>query len=225
MKTDRQLGIILALAGGLVLASVAALLNASTPTASVSSVAEEFETYSILPTLQKYSAYQGHITMIVTDMFGNIKEYREMDNNIVDEGKDCVSDLVFETNDASCDNQTKFTNVVVSNCDAAGSGDATNSNCADTTPDTVTGFDDTEDAEQGDECNAGTVTYTDATNVVRVQAVFTEAEITGESPLRESGIVNACAAGNELFAIQSFADINLATNDQLTVNWDITLTG
>ena len=222
MNTDRQLGVILALAGGLVLAGIAALLNTS---ASMNSINEELETYSVQPTIQKHSAYQGHITMIVADQFGNIKEYREMDNNIVDEGKDCVSDLVFETNDASCDNQTKFTNVVVSNCDAAGSGDATNASCADTTPDTVTAFDDTEDTEQGDQCNAGTVTYTDATNVVRVQAVFTEAQITGESPLKESGIVNACGAANELFAIQSFADINLSTNDQLTVNWDITLTG
>ena len=224
MNANSQLGIIMALAGGLVLASVVAFLNTS---ANVSMTLDDGDSDSAIHanSIQNPSTYKGHITMIVTDQFGSIKEYREMDNNIVDEGKDCVSDLVFETNDASCDNQPKFTNVVVSNCDGAGTGDATNGVCADTTPDTVTTFDDVEDTEQGDQCNAGTITYTDATNVVRVSAVITEAQITGESPLRESGIVNACAAGNELFAIQSFADINLSTNDQLTVNWDITLTG
>ena len=222
MNTNSQLAVIIGLAATVVFAGAITVLL-TLPTNNVITDSD-LKTNAVIPAHP--AIWKGHITFLVTDQLGNINDYREIDNNIVDLGHDCVSDLVFETNDASCDNQPKFTSIGITNCDGTtgANNDASATTCLATTDETLTGMDNAT-SQSGDVCGAATVTYTDATNVVRLSRTFAGTDTGFQSPVRESGIFNACAAGFEMFSIQSFADVNVASSDNLTVNWDITLSG
>ena len=48
--------------------------------------------------------YLGHVTAVVYDSNGNIKSYFQTDNKVVNSGRNCASDLVFDTGiDTDCE--------------------------------------------------------------------------------------------------------------------------
>ncbi|MFQ5970303.1 MAG: hypothetical protein ACE5J2_07415 [Nitrososphaerales archaeon] len=212
MEKYSQLTVILAIVAGLVLATPATLNQSFAYTASAE------------------KKMLGHFTLVVKDEFGNIKDYLEFDNTITDEGDGCVGNLVFGGSGAACAGGVVDA-IGVSDCDAAGTGDANNADCA-VIGDTTTQFDDTA-ADIGDHCDdAGEVTktYTDritdgtAANV-EVEATFDNTELTFPYTAKEAGILNGCLAGDQLFAIKAFANVSLSGSDTLTVKYKVSFTG
>jgi hypothetical protein len=174
----------------------------------------------------------GHFTLVVKDDYGNIRDYIEVDNTITDEGDGCIGNLAFAATGASCSGGV-IDAISVSNCDAAGSGDSGNADCA-TIADTTTQFDDTENADVGDECDTTgeggfSSTYTARVGAtpakVRITSTFDTAEIDSDGLVKQAGILNGCAAGDQLFAIKAFATVTLAGSDTLTVNYDVSFSG
>ena len=208
----KQLGMIIVFAGGLMLSNTAILNEAYAYTSSASGTKTMF----------------GHFTLVVKDEFGNIKDYIEFDNTITDEGDGCIGNLVFGATGATCTGGVMDA-VAVSDCDAAGTTDPGNTDCA-VIADTTTTFDDLDDADIGDSCkDAGSVTktYTASTgnNSVRMSAQFATADVDASGEVKEAGILNGCIAGDEVFAMKAFGTVTLTGSDTLTVNYDITFAG
>lgn len=224
MNRYPQLTVIMALVGGLVLANPS-IFN---------------ESFAYTSTASTEQTLLGHFTLIVKDEFGNIKDYREFDNHIVDQGDQCIANLIFTgTVGATCAGGT-FNEIGVSDCDdATVTNDSThtptagNATC-DLITDTTSTFDEavaggppTRDAV-GDYCEiVASNTYTTGPNKVRASTTITEAEITPPPPniVREAAILNSCTADEQMLAIQSFADVTLNAGDSLTINYDISFSG
>jgi len=169
------------------------------------------------------ASMMGHMEIIHTDEFGNILSYQQTDNAIVSDGRNCTASALF--------------------------GHAANPTCTDTTPGPYNivgignGTDLTTSTLQTDltgeitdnnmERKAGTVSMvSDASGttadpaVSRVSAVFTW--LGGSTnTVDKSGLFNSTTvAGDSVFAMKQFpSDVTMNTNDQLTVNWDITIDG
>ena len=158
----------------------------------------------------------GHITLIVTDENGNIKDYVQTDNLVVDEGIDTMGDLVFpdiDLNGNGTDGKFDWIGIGTGGATVAAAGD---------------------DGEQTviSTCNRvqdATVTGTSAVSgeiTVTVDASFSGSSCAGaidEAILANSGTGAAANAG-ETLARQVFSDVNVGSSDTLTVSWEITLT-
>ncbi|MBS3926039.1 MAG: hypothetical protein KGZ34_05045 [Nitrosarchaeum sp.] len=166
------------------------------------------------------SGVLGHITLIVADSDGNIKNYVQTDNLVTDVGKDCIVERTFGTTVAGCTDGATFNNIGL----GTGTGQtATSSNVA--TP-------------LGAGCvrvAASTNTETGtATETVTIKAIFggstsTGADVTNaacQATITEAGLFNsATAATGEMFSYQSFTGVAIGASDTLSVQWDIAFSG
>jgi hypothetical protein len=173
----------------------------------------------------------GHVTTILTDSQGIVKEYRQSDNVITNVGENCVAKLLFQddgtgaglgsgTGTSACTGslnepwsviaigtsttKANGTNVVLGS-ELAGSG---------LTRAKATSYTWTN--------SSGTAGNSAATVVLA--KTFTN---TGSSvQVAESGLFNSTtAAGSGLFARQNFTAIGLGNGDSLTVQWTINIGG
>ncbi|MEM2759880.1 MAG: hypothetical protein QXU32_00035 [Nitrososphaerales archaeon] len=141
---------------------------------------------------------KGHVTLVLLDEFGNVKDYRQFDNLVVNTGFEEVAKLAFATGSS-----TKFDFIAV------GSG-STAPAAGDTALQT----------QVGNRKQDSTPTYNSGTKKVTIDVTFNAGESTGT--IRESGLFNA-STGGQMFARQTFSDINKGASDSLTVTWEITL--
>lgn len=141
---------------------------------------------------------KGHVTLVLSDEFGNVKDYREIDNLVVDTGFEEVAKLAFATGSS-----TKFDYIAV------GSG-STAPTAGDTALETQL------DSRKQDT----TPSYDSGTKKITIDVTFAAGESTGT--IRESGVFNA-SSGGQMFSRQTFAEINKGASDSLTITWEITL--
>ena len=158
----------------------------------------------------------GHIQLILTGSDGNVKQYVQTDNLIVDEGMDTMIDLMFpdtNLNGNSTDNKFKYIGIGTGNTGAAAGniGEETLiSGCNRIADGAVTGS----SAISGESTGTVDAQFSGATcasTTVR------------EAVLTNSG-TDAAANAGELLARQTFTAINLGASDTLTVTWNITVT-
>ena len=166
----------------------------------------------------------GHITLVLKDSDGSIKQYVQTDNVITHEGLDCLIEQIFgDAPDATgCADTTAFDTIAI--------GEGTDQGI------TATGL----GVVMGAGCNAaspavGVAPVADAgtgTQKVTITAVFgggtagsgniDNSICTGT--ITEAGLFNvgdATVAPTNIFAYQFFTGIALASADTLTVTWDI----
>lgn len=158
----------------------------------------------------------GHITLVQKDEFGNIINYVQTDNLVVDQGLDTAGDLVFpdiNLNGNSTDNKFEWIGI--------GSGN-TAASATDTQEETLISgcvrLDDT--TVTGTSAVSGEITATVSVQFSGAQCANTSIS---EAVLTNSGS-GASAGAGELLARQTFTDINLGSGDTLTITWDITIT-
>ena len=167
----------------------------------------------------------GHIEIIHKDDQGNIKSYQQTDNAIVNDGRNCVAMLLFGPN-IGCDAGSatglgKYTVIGLGN---------TTSLAGSTTIKALP----TEINDNGITRTTGTLgTFTNATAngasaTQRISATFTWNGGTTNTVLA-AGLFNSTSttlAEYETFALKNFPNsVVLSTGDQLTVNWDISISG
>jgi hypothetical protein len=167
----------------------------------------------------------GHVTTIATDANGHIKAYRQTDNVVVNNGKDCVTKLLFggsttrgAAGTGTCTGllNAPFTAIAVGNRSGTTTVATTNSSL-------------THEANgNGLSRQVGTVTYTNATgtasSITVIQTTF--GPLTGLSSggtqVTESGLFNSTTVNaGGMFAHQAISSIALNTGDSLTIKWTI----
>ena len=176
----------------------------------------------------------GHVTTIVTDANGDIKAYRQTDNFVVNNGKDCVTKAMFggaSTGGRSAGTATAgifcvgavthpFNVIAVGNGTGAVSPATTDFRLAKEAGGGATGL-----ARQ-----QGAITYTNATgsasSTVLIQATF--GPLSGQraagTQVTESGLFNDTADNSTtggMFAHQGISSIALNNGDSLTIKWTI----
>ncbi|MDE1830034.1 MAG: hypothetical protein KGI25_06910 [Thaumarchaeota archaeon] len=176
----------------------------------------------------------GHITLVVKDPLGHIKEYRQTDNLVTNAGTDCTGSVLFgATHFGACGSSpTTFTNIGLSTSNLESAAVTDTSLASELTS-----------AGWGSSCgllraNAGSVSYTTtgstSTGVtnpntnVQISRTFTASPsptCTGTYPvsLNSAGLFDAASAG-DMFAEHAFGNaVSLNSGDSLTVTWSITL--
>lgn len=178
----------------------------------------------------------GHVTTIVNDAAGNIKEYRQSDNIIVNGGENCVLKMLFHhgggetAGETVCvgQNTDGFRYIQIGN----GTQTAVAIDYKLANPHNATSFGSTSSLN----VKAGTPTWTNSTGVLNqaggsqarvvLSATFTNDKPSGTVTVAESGLFNGTAHdSNALFARQTFSAITLNANDSLTVQWTINIGG
>ena len=158
----------------------------------------------------------GHVTMTVTDADGNVVDYVQSDNLVVDAGLDSMADLVFPNtmnlNGNATDNVFQYIGI--------GTG-TTAADATDTAEETlISGCSRVLDSSvTGTSGVSGEITAT-------VDASFAGSECAGaitEAVLTNSGTGSSAGAG-EILARQVFSPVNVGSSDTLTVSWAVTFT-
>jgi len=170
--------------------------------------------------------FRGHMEIIQTNADGNIIKYLQTDNAILSKGENCVALDLFGapaggTGATSCPaDPGTFTDIGLQELSLGAPGQDILA-----LPTEIT-------SGLGLDRTAGTVTsQTTAagaagTNVARISNTFTYTGGPAQG-VAAAGLFNQTAlAGSAIFAAKDFPSaVTLNTNDQLTVNWDITTSG
>lgn len=220
MKTDKRtlfLGVALVIVAGLFTANVSGLMSVkATP---------------IAKTMGANGAYMtGHVTTILTDSDGNVKQYRQSDNVITNNGENCVSKLLFQAAGGSGLGSGTGTSVCTGALSHAwdiiavgtGTGKANGTDYVLGTELTTNGF---------QRAAATTKTFTNssgsgATSSAQVVLAKTFTNTGTSVQVAESGLFNNTSANtNGMFARQNFTAITVANGDSLTVQWTINIGG
>lgn len=164
----------------------------------------------------------GHITLIAYDPYGNIKQYVQTDNLVVDQGEACALRAV--TGSTSTPTDCGGTSVGSFNVIALGTGTvAANAN------DIALGAETTDSGLARTAATGNTVTN-DPDGITGAKATltktFTRGAIGGTTAVAEAGIFNSTGTTSDaLLARQQFTAISLGNNDQLAITWDIIFDG
>jgi hypothetical protein len=210
--TTLMLGVALAVVAGLFSSTIFGLAGTKTDTQTNPSAA---------------AMMTGHVETIITDAAGNVREYRQSDNLIVNNGENCVILMLFGANggDSTGDGTNTcgqinagFRVIAIGNgTTAAANGDldleaeSTDAGMARKTATTITLTNST--AASG---------ISQATAVL--EATFTNPN--GPNPISESGLFNSTnTAADGLFARQVFTAVSLNNGDSLTVRWTVNIGG
>jgi len=149
--------------------------------------------------------YLGHVTAVVYDSNGNIKSYFQTDNKVVNSGRNCASDLVFDTGiDTDCEFVDRMaigkatTSVFATDTDL---GDKTsNGNEGPLIPTSTT---------VGKKGNDALLTYTNTFEIKLADSPLT---------IAETGLFDV---NNNMFARSDLGPIPVTTGDKITVAWNV----
>ncbi|WP_148700258.1 hypothetical protein [Candidatus Nitrososphaera evergladensis] len=151
---------------------------------------------------------RGNVDMILYDQSGNVKDERHLDNLIVSAGIEGVASRI-APHDGSVNPSAPYNYIALGTSNTPVDASQTVLSAELTTGANYARIQDT------------TALYSTASgNKLILSVTFGPGQATGT--LRESGIFNSATGGNML-ARQTFADIQKAAGDTLTVTWTITL--
>jgi len=169
----------------------------------------------------------GHMEIIHTDSEGNILSYQQTDNAIVNQGRNCTAALLFGyAGNQVCGGSNIGTFTVV----GIGNGTLPSDGAALTTQEDLgTEITDNNMARADAIVTVSQVSASVATSdpaVARISAQFTWLGATTNT-VNQAGLFNQTTiSGDGTFALKDFPSVvAMNTNDQLTVNWDITIDG
>ncbi|QDI88862.1 hypothetical protein Nisw_04675 [Candidatus Nitrosopumilus sp. SW] len=159
--------------------------------------------------LKSTAGMMGHVTLTATDEDGNVIAYRQLDNTVVNQADVCIMENLTGQSLGGCTSPTAAYSVV-----QIGTATATFT-------ETSTGlgaFHRQTGGSWGSNISSTTQAGTSATltaNFIDVNAAIGEAAL----------INSATSASADRLALQQFSAISLGANDDLTVQWTITVDG
>ena len=152
---------------------------------------------------------KGRVDMILYDETGNIKDERHFDNLIVNTGLEAVASRI-APHDGTINPTSAFNYIALGISNTAATSADTELSAELPIGDSYSRLQDTQAQYSATESKKLTLSVT-----------FPPGQATGT--LRESGIFNASSDG-DMLARQTFADVQKAAGDTLTITWTITLT-
>ena len=181
----------------------------------------------------------GHVTTIATDANGHIKSYRQSDNLVVNNGKDCVTRLLFGGSVGGTRGGGSGTAGIASNCLGTLTGPWTVIAVGNrTAAPTIAGTDHRLASEPNGTNNglnrqlATTITYTNSTGAGGTSSTSVIQTTFGPlsglkaagTQVTESGLFNSTTiAASGMFAHQAITSIALNNGDSLTIKWTINI--
>lgn len=171
----------------------------------------------------------GHVTTTLRDADGNIKEYRQSDNTIVNNGENCVAKMLFGSSPTVAGTSVctgsitdGFRYVGIGNYTTAVNGTNTTLGNEYSSAKGVASL-----ARGG----AATVTMTNSTGAtgssasVLISKQFTSSQAAAQI-VQESALFNSTSvASGGMFARQTFSSITMNNGDSLTVAWTVNIGG
>ena len=178
----------------------------------------------------------GHLTVEAHDGAGNLIAYRATDNEVVDDGEQCILKLLFATSGQTQAGRGEYTSTgactgaLTHAWDVIGIGTTTTA-AADTNVvlgnDTTSGTNNASGMPGLDRGVATTKTWTNGTGStttkIELSKTFTNLS-TNNAAIAESGLFNSTtAAGSGMLAHKAFSAVTLTTNDSITITWTFTV--
>ncbi|MCV0373817.1 MAG: hypothetical protein K5793_09740 [Nitrosarchaeum sp.] len=163
-------------------------------------------------TLDSSSFMVGHLTLTAHDENGNIKQYIQTDNVVLNTADNCISEKLFTlTSGNGCTLSDNYNHIHI----GTGSDSSTAEADADPLPITWTAA-----------ATASSIVLTNATGTGGASTVLTATFNNVNANIDEAAIRNSVTqgAGNAL-AYQQFTEIVLGSTDDLTVEWTVTIDG
>ncbi|WP_179360912.1 hypothetical protein [Nitrosopumilus cobalaminigenes] len=158
--------------------------------------------------MKSTAGIMGHLTLTATNEDGEIIAYRQTDNVVINAGDDCLIDDTFGVTFSGCTNPDgAFTTVHIGDSQSGSPTETTTAlgNIVTSTGGTVGSF---------------VAAATDQGASVTVTADF----LNVSASIDEAALMNG-AANQDALAIQEFAAISLGENDDLTIEWTVTIDG
>ena len=171
----------------------------------------------------------GHLVVEAFDEGGNIIAYRQTDNEVVDDGEQCILKMLFATTEGAGTGRGGYTGVGACTGDLTGAwnniaiGTGTTA-AADTQVLLVNETSSTGGLERGE---ATTATWTNGTASTATKIVLSKT-FTSDSPnahtIAESGLFNSTTVdANGMLARQAFTGVALSNGDSITITWTFTV--
>lgn len=179
---------------------------------------QELGTTDAIP-MQESGGIVGHVTVVVTDNDGNVKQYMQSDNAILDFGKDALLDDLFGTAvSAYADIAFTFIGFGGSNATAVAETDSPSAAFSAATEGTCP----REDVTGGG--NSRSVTQAAGAPVLNLQVVVDGSVGGCNTTFGRAVLANTLAVDTgDFFAVTKFSsDVTLSSTDTLTLDWDLT---
>ncbi len=211
----------IALLGVMIVAGIGVGLASSTIFATPLLLAQAQETGT-----SDHFGIMGHIEFTATDSDGNIKQYIQTDNTIINIGENCMGELLFDVDMTGGGDACTGTGITTGTHGSSGAGFtflAIGLNTGATAEAENNVGMDTQSGSRIQETSQVPTPSTGASGTSG-QVVLSEVFTPGAVTIAEAGLFDASTAGNML-ARQVFTGIPLGASDQLTVQWTITIGG
>jgi hypothetical protein len=180
----------------------------------------------------------GHLTVEAHDDGGDLIAYRQTDNEVVDDGEQCILKMLFATTDSTAGrggytSTTACTGALTGAWDVISIG-TDNDNGAYATGQSAATVDalvllgnETSTSNGLERGIATTKTWTNGTGATTTKLVLSKT-FTSDSPrahaIGESGLFNSTTVDtNGMLARQTFTDVSLSNGDSITITWTFTV--
>ena len=171
----------------------------------------------------------GHLTVEAHDEMGELIAYRQSDNEVVDDGEQCILKLLFATSGTTQAGRGEYTSTtactgaLTNAWDVISIGTGTTA-AADTQVLLVNETSSSDGLERG---TATTKTWTNGTGATTTNIVLSKT-FTNDSPrahtIAESGLFNSTSVdANGMLARQTFTGVALSNGDSITITWTFTV--
>ena len=170
----------------------------------------------------------GHLTVEAHDEGGDLIAYRQTDNEVVDDGEQCILKMLFATTDSTAGrggytSTTACTGALTGAWDVISIGTGTTA-ASDTQVLLVNETSTSNGLERG---TATTKTWTNGTGATTTKLVLSKtftADGTRTHAIGESGLFNSTTAdANGMLARQTFTGVALSNGDSITITWTFTV--
>ena len=171
----------------------------------------------------------GHLTVEAHDEVGELIAYRQSDNEVVDDGEQCILKMLFATSGQTQAGRGEYTSTsactgaLTNAWDNIAIGTGTTA-AADTQVLLVNETSSSSGLERG---TATTKTWTNGTGSTTTKIVLSKT-FTNDSPrahtIAESGLFNSTTNdANGMLARQTFTGVALSNGDSITITWTFTV--
>ena len=169
----------------------------------------------------------GHLTIEAHDESGELIAYRQSDNEVVDDGEQCILRLLFQDNGAAGQGLGTGLNSCAGQLNGAWDTIAIGTGTTTAADSQVLLVNETSTSNGLQRADATTKTWTNGTGATTTKIVMSKT-FTNESPrahtIAESGLFNSTVGdANGMLARQTFTGVALSNGDSITITWTFTV--
>ena len=169
----------------------------------------------------------GHLVVEAHNEAGELVAYRQSDNEVVDDGEQCILRLLFQEDSANGQGSTAGTSSCTGAMNGAWDTIAIGTGTTAAADTQVLLVNETSSSDGLNRADATTKTWTNGTGSTTTKIVLSKT-FTNDSPrahtIAESGLFNSTTGdANGMLARQTFTGVALSNGDSITITWTFTV--